>query len=78
MNLKSDINLSDFFQAVHTCRGEVLFETPEGDQLNLKSALSQFVFTAAVAGQLRAFRGCLSRDPTDEVLLRPFLRGEEV
>ena len=60
MNLKPDINLSEFFRAVHTCRGEVLFETPEGDRLNLKSALSQYVFTAAVAGQLRAFNGHLS------------------
>ena len=73
MYLKPDINLPEFFQAVHTCRGEVLFETPEGDRLNLKSALSQFVFTAAVAGQLRALNGRLSYDQEDEPCLAPFL-----
>lgn len=73
MNLKPDISLHDFFQAIHACRGEVLFETPEGDRLNLKSALSQFVFTAAVAGQLRALNGRLSYDQADEMLLAPFL-----
>ena len=44
MNFKSGINLSESFQAIHTCQGEVIFETPEGDRLNLKSALSQFAF----------------------------------
>lgn len=73
MNLRPDINLSDFFRVVHTCRGEVLFETPEGDRLNLKSSLSQYVFTAAVAGQLRALNGQLSYDQEDEPRLTPFL-----
>ena len=73
MNLKPDINLSESYRAVHSCRGEVLFETPEGDRLNLKSALSQYVFTAAVAGQLRALNGQLSYDQEDEPCLIPFL-----
>lgn len=73
MNLKPDISLPEFFQAVHACQGEVLFETPEGDQLNLKSTLSQFVFTAAVAGQLRAFHGSISCGQGDLPRLKPFL-----
>ena len=73
MNLKPDINLSEFFRAVHACQGEVLFETPEGDRLNLKSALSQYVFTAAVAGQFRALNGQLSYDQADAPCLAPFL-----
>lgn len=60
MKLKPDFNLIEFFQAVHSCQYEVLFETPEGDRLNLKSTLSQFVFTAAVAGKFRALNGELS------------------
>lgn len=73
MNLEPDISLPDFFRAVHTCQGEVLFETPEGDRPNLKSVLSQFVFTTAVAGQLRALNGWLSYDQEDEPCLAPFL-----
>lgn len=73
MNLKPDISLPDFFQAVHACQGQVLFETPEGDQLNLKSALSQYVFATAVAGQLRALKGQLSCDQADLPRLEAFL-----
>lgn len=52
MKLCENIDYSEFFRAVQTCSGEVLLVTPEGDQLNLKSTLSQFVFAAAVRGNL--------------------------
>lgn len=52
MKLTENIDYSEFFRAVQTCSGEVLLVTPEGDQLNLKSTLSQFVFAAAVRGNL--------------------------
>lgn len=52
MKLTENIDYSEFFRAVQTCSGEVLLVTPEGDQLNLKSTLSQFVFAAAVRGKL--------------------------
>lgn len=46
MKLKKDINLLEFFQAVHRCRQDVFFYSSEGDQLNLKSMLSQYMFSA--------------------------------
>jgi len=52
MKLTENIDYSEFFRAVQACSGEVLLVTPEGDQLNLKSTLSQFVFAAAVRGNL--------------------------
>lgn len=52
MKLKENIDYSEFFRTVQTCQGQVLLVTPEGDQLNLKSTLSQFVFAAAVRGNL--------------------------
>ena len=52
MKLKENIDYSEFFRSVQKCAGEVLLVTPEGDQLNLKSTLSQFVFAAAVRGNL--------------------------
>lgn len=73
MNLRADVNLSDFFRAVHACQNEVLFETPEGDRFDLKSILSQFVFTAAMAGPLRESGGHLTYNKADEPLLAPFL-----
>ena len=44
MQLREDVNIREFFKGVRQCRGEVLLKTQEGDILNLKSALSQFVF----------------------------------
>ncbi len=44
MILKQDIDTIKFLQQVKTCRDEVIFETTEGDRLNLTSTLSQYVF----------------------------------
>lgn len=49
MKLKSDVKLSDFIQAARLCQGEVYYKTEEGDILNLKSQLSQYIFLAALA-----------------------------
>ena len=45
--LKAAVSHADFLKRVKDCRGEVLFETADGDVLNLKSQLSQFVFAAS-------------------------------
>lgn len=52
MKLRESIDYSEFFHTVQTCTGDVLLVTPEGDQLNLKSTLSQFVFAAAIRSNL--------------------------
>ena len=44
MRLKEGIDLVAFVRRVKECKGDVFLETEEGDQLNLKSALSQYVF----------------------------------
>lgn len=44
MHLKKDFNITEFLKQVTYCQGEVYFETPEGDSLSLKSALSQYIF----------------------------------
>lgn len=46
MKLRNDISIRDFLTQVHQCAGEVEFHTAEGDVLNLKSALSQYLFAA--------------------------------
>lgn len=43
-----DVDLVGFFQVVNTCKGDVFYDTSEGDHLNFSSALSRFVFTAIV------------------------------
>lgn len=46
-NLKGNIEIMEFLEAVKRCRGDVLFQTAEGDSLNLKSQLSEYIFLAS-------------------------------
>ena len=43
MHLKANINIVEFLEQVKKCDGEVLYETPEGDRIALKSTLSQYI-----------------------------------
>lgn len=74
MKLNSNASISRFLQDVQKCRGEVWFTTPEGDNLNLKSALSRFVFAAAPSEQLEALNGDIRvQDDGDLPLLEAYL-----
>lgn len=73
MKLKPDIRIPAFFEAVQKCSAPVFFETQEGDNLNLKSTLSQFIFTAVIAERLQSLDGCITtQNPEDEALLHDF------
>lgn len=73
MRLNPDANIPEFLKAVQSCRGEVCFATPEGDILNLKSVLSQFVFTAVISGKTQRLEGEITvQDTRDEALLRDY------
>ena len=45
MKFKKDVNFRKFFQTMKKCKGDVLFCTLEGDQLNLSSTVSKFIFS---------------------------------
>ena len=47
MKLKASADLSAFLNAIQECYDEVFFITPDGDRLNLKSTLSQYLFAAS-------------------------------
>ena len=73
MRLNPNVNVPAFLQAVQSCNGEVCFVTREGDILNLKSTLSQFVFTTVIAGKLQNLEGQVSvQDSQDAILLRDY------
>lgn len=73
MKLKSNVTTPAFLQAVQHCNGDVYFVTEEGDSLNLKSALSQFIFAAVVAGKLQKPDGeIVLEDPQDALHLRDY------
>ena len=48
MKFKGITDFIGFFEAVDHCEGKVYLETDEGDRLNLKSKLTQYVSLAQV------------------------------
>ena len=55
--LKKGADLLAFQNAVKLCVGDVLFETDDGDSLNLKSVLSNFLFSMMSANQTYILSG---------------------
>lgn len=49
MHLQPNCDIVKFITAVKKCEGDVFFQTSEGDSLNLKSMLSQYLF-ASISG----------------------------
>lgn len=73
--LRDDLNLTAFFSAVNHCKGEVVFLSTEGDRMNLKSALCQYLFTCVYLHRNIRLEGTVSlENPEDEPLLKPFLK----
>lgn len=46
MNLREDFNITDFMEVAKSCTGDVFFHSAEGDIINLKSLLSQYVLAS--------------------------------
>lgn len=77
--LKDNINHSAFLHAVMRCKGDILFATQEGDILNLKSALSQFVFAASfLRPEIVKNAAIRCADPSDLDGIKEYLMEIEV
>ncbi len=48
MKVQNITNIDKFFEVVDSCKGKVELVTGEGDRLNLKSKLSQYVSLANI------------------------------
>lgn len=74
--LKSPIEQVGFLKAVSACRMDVLATTENGDLLDLKSTLSQYLF-ALTAGQEQVLGTCLIEfDEMDLQKLESYLKVE--
>lgn len=74
MKLKPTADIPSFLQAVQHCKAKVCFTTADQDELNLKSTLSQFVFTAVYSGNLQELKGNIEiEDPLDAERLAEYL-----
>ena len=74
MKIRKNINVEVFLSSVRKCEGNVYFKTIEGDQLNLKSLLSQYILVSIINNKELMENGVVecSRE-SDVALLEPFL-----
>jgi len=74
MKIKPDTDLREFFSAVTNCTGPVTYRTSEGDEINLKSHLSQyFVAMAFLDKELSVTGNVVCANEKDMPYLKNFL-----
>lgn len=74
MHIKTNINIVNFLRQVQKCSAEVLFETPEGDRIALKSTLSQYIFCTIASNPKLLQSGTVRfEQENDKKILRDFL-----
>ena len=72
MTLKETGKSAEFLGVVQRCEGEVFFDTPSGDHLNLKSELSQLVFTVII-NKLEGLDYSITFGEEDRIMLSGYL-----
>ncbi len=76
MHIKDNINIINFLKQVQNCCSEVLFESPEGDRIALKSTLSQYIFCTIASNPELLQSGTIRFEKEeDKMLLSDFLCG---
>lgn len=78
MKLKQLEHYRDFIEAVQSCKSDVYFNSREGDRLNLKSTLSQYLFAAACGDRNFLAQGSMEcQKKEDYERLRAFMIPEQ-
>lgn len=78
MKITNINNPKQFFQAVSACRGRVELGTSEGDRLNLKSTLCQYIaLTQMFQDESIDDVELLISEPSDLERLKPYLIMEK-
>ena len=77
MKVQNIRNIDKFFQVVDACKGKVELVTGEGDRLNLKSKLSQYVSMANIFsnGEIQELE-IIAYEPQDVEKLIDFMMNE--
>lgn len=77
MKLTNIKDVNKFFEVVDSCKGKVMLVTDEGDQLNLKSKLSQYVSLANIfSGGTIPEMELIASEPDDVQKLVDFMMNE--
>lgn len=77
MKFKKGADILKFMEDVQSCSGDIFFISQEGDRLDLKSTLSQFLFASVCSDRSFLDRGdveCLQQN--DYRKLMTFLQGD--
>lgn len=74
MKIKNITDVSKFFEVIEKCKGTVELVTNEGDRLNLKSKLSQYIALANVFSEAKISDiEIVTHEPEDVHLLLDYL-----
>ncbi len=74
MIIKNITNIKDFFEAVDKCKGKVELVTSQGDRLNLKSKLTQYISLSGIFKDARIGEvELIVSEPEDVKLLIDFM-----
>ena len=75
MRLKENTDLIEFIKTTKKCRQDVFFRTAEGDRLNLKSTLSQYLFSVMSGNRELLENGEIEcQEAADYQMLEGYLR----
>ncbi|MBD5529946.1 MAG: polya polymerase [Lachnospiraceae bacterium] len=69
MKIKKNINVEAFLENVRKCEGNVYFKTLEGDMLNLKSLLSQYILMSIIDNDELMGNGVIDCSMESDVVL---------
>jgi hypothetical protein len=76
MKLNTDLEVEEFLQTVTKCKGDVYLLSLQGDRINLKSSLSQYVAIGElIKGEVELDLFCTLRE--DEVMFYKFFQKHE-
>lgn len=76
MKLKENTDLIGFIKTIKNCRQDVFFCTAEGDRLNLKSTLAQYLFsTLSGNGDILQSGNIECGEPSDYQMLEAYLQA---
>lgn len=73
MKLTNINQVNEFLSIVNKCKGSVILKSLEGDQFNLKSALTQYVAMGQLLGEHGDELELFCSDRADEAMFMEFL-----
>lgn len=74
--IKINTNLVHFLEVIGSCKGDVYLYTENGDQLNLKSKLFQYVVIVLAKNKELLENSILAFDAEDKEILSDYLEPE--